>query len=52
MANKDLKTRTTISNAVNTELLIALKQYSKETGIPISRLLDKSIKLLLESVKK
>ena len=52
MANKDLKTRTTISNAVNTELLTALKEYSKETGIPISKLLYKPIKHLLESVKK
>ena len=49
MANKDLKTRTPISNAVNTELLSQLKDYSKETGIPISKLLDKAIELLLKS---
>ena len=42
MANKDLKTRSTISNAVKTELLVQLKNYSKESGVPISRLLDKS----------
>ena len=48
MANKDLKTRTPISNAVNTELLNQLKDYSKETGIPISKLLDKAIELLLK----
>ena len=41
MANKDLKTRSTISNAVKTELLVQLKNYSKESGVPISRLLDK-----------
>lgn len=52
MGNKDLKTRTPISNAVNTELLNQLKDYSKETGIPISKLLDKAISLLLESTKK
>ena len=52
MANKDLKTRTPISNAVNTELLNQLKDYSKETGTPISKLLDKAISLLLESTKK
>lgn len=52
MANKDLKTRTPISNAVNTELLNQLKDYSKESGIPISKLLDKAISLLLESTKK
>lgn len=49
MANKDLKTRTPISNAVNTELLNKLKNYSKETEIPISKLLDKAIELLLKS---
>ncbi|AHM58157.1 hypothetical protein EAL2_808p06540 (plasmid) [Peptoclostridium acidaminophilum DSM 3953] len=52
MANKDLKTRTPISNAVDTKLLAELKTYSKETGIPLSKLLDKAIQLLLESVKK
>ena len=51
MANKDLKTRTPLSNAVNTELLNKLKDYSKETGIPISKLLDKAIELLLKSTK-
>ena len=51
MANKDLKTRTPISNAVNTELLNKLKDYSKKTGIPISKLLDKAIELLLKSTK-
>lgn len=52
LANKDLKTRTPISNAIDTELLNKLKAYSKETGIPISKLLDKSISLFLESTKK
>ena len=52
MANKDLKTRTPISNAVNTKLLNRLKNYSKETGIPISKLLDKAIELLLKSTNK
>ena len=51
MANKDLKTRTPISNAVNTELLNKLKDYSKKTGIPISKLLDKAIELLLKSTE-
>lgn len=51
MTNKDLKTRTPISNAVNTQLLNELKTYSKETRIPISKLLDKSIELFLKSTK-
>lgn len=52
MANKDLKTRTPISNAVDKELWKELKAYSDETKIPISKLLDKSISLFLESIKK
>ncbi len=51
MANKDLKNRTPFSNAINTELLNKLKTYSKETGIPISKLLDKAIELFLKSTK-
>ena len=51
MANKDLKNRTQISNAVDTRLLLELKQLSKETGMPISKLLDKAITLLLNSYK-
>jgi len=52
MANKELKTRTPISNAVNTELWGKLKGYSNESGIPISKLLDKAISLFLKSVSK
>ena len=48
MGNKGLKTRTAISNAVNTELLNKLKDYSKESKIPMSKLLDEAIELLLE----
>jgi hypothetical protein len=52
LANKDLKTRTPFSNAVDTGLLEKLKVYSKGSGIPLSKLLDKSIKLFLESIEK
>ena len=52
MANAELKTRTPISNAINTALWIRLKNYSQETGIPISKLLDKSITLFLKSVSE
>lgn len=51
MANKDLKNRTPISNAVDTELLKQLKTYSKTSGIPLSKLLDKAIELLLKSAE-
>ena len=52
MANKDLKNRTPIGSAINKTLYEELKNYSKETGIPISKLLDKSISLFLKSTKK
>ena len=52
MANKELKTRTPMSNAVDTELWSKLKDYSYESGIPISKLLDKAISLFLKSVGK
>lgn len=52
MANKELKTRTPCGSAINTELYNKLKAYSKDTGIPISKLLDKSISLYLETIKK
>ena len=48
MGYKTLKTRTAISNAVKTEILNKLKDYSKESKIPMSKLLDEAIELLLE----
>ena len=52
MINRGLKTRTAISNAVDTVLWDKLKDYSEKTSIPISKLLDKSIALFLKSVSK
>ena len=52
MANKDLKNRIPIGSAVDKILYEELKEYSKDTGIPISKLLDKSISLFLKSTKK
>jgi hypothetical protein len=49
---KSIKTRTPISNAVDSELLKQFKDCSKESGIPLSKLLDKAIKLFLESTVK
>ena len=51
MANKELKNRTPIGSAIDKKLYEELKQYSKDTGIPISKLLDKAIELLLKSTK-
>lgn len=50
--NRGLKNRIAISNAVDRELYEKLKKYSEETSIPMSKLLDKSIKFFLESVRK
>ena len=46
--NRGLKNRKTISNAVRSDLVDALKQLSHETKIPMSKLLDEAIELLLE----
>lgn len=48
----DLTTRTRIGNTVNTELLKEFKQFSKDTKIPMSRLLDEAIDDLLKKYKK
>lgn len=42
-----LKNRTRISNAVDSELYNKLIELSKETMIPISKLLDKAITLVI-----
>lgn len=51
MANPQLKTREPVGSAVDKQLLSDLRAYSKETGIPISKLLDKSIKMFLDTIK-
>ena len=50
--SRGLKTRTPISNAVETKLYEQLQQLSKDTMIPISRLLDRGIELVLKEYKK
>lgn len=47
-----LKNRTRISNAIDSELLLKLRELSKETMIPLSKLLDKGIELVLKEYKK
>lgn len=47
-----LKNRTRISNAVDKDLWNQMQELSKTTQIPISKLLDNAIKLLLESYKE
>ncbi|TCU72830.1 ribbon-helix-helix protein [Tissierella praeacuta] len=50
--NRGLKNRTPISNAVDTKLYEQLKALSEETMIPMSRLLDKGIELVLKEYGK
>ena len=49
--NRGLKNRTAISNAVDTKLLNELKAYSRETDIPLSKLLDRAIRMFLATLK-
>ena len=46
--SRGLKNRTPISNAVDTSLFEQLKQLSEETMIPMSKLLDRGIELVLK----
>lgn len=48
---RGLKNRTPISNAVDTKLYEQLKKLSDDTMIPISRLLDRAIELVLDEYK-
>ena len=52
MGTKDLKNRVAVSTTVKTDLHEWVKQYSQETSIPISKLMDKAIELLKESTEK
>jgi len=52
MNNRGLKNRTAISNAVDATLYSKLKELSEETMIPVSKLLDKAIELVLKEYGK
>ncbi len=52
MGNPNLKNRIIPNSAVDKKLYEELKKLSKDTSIPISRLLDKAIKMLLDSYTK
>jgi len=51
MPKPKLVNRVVPNSAVDKDLYNWLKEYSKETKIPVSKLLDKSIELLKESTK-
>lgn len=48
----DLKNRVRIGNAVDKELFRQLKELSKRTKIPMSRLLDRGIELVIKEYEK
>lgn len=50
MMRNDLKTRETIGSSIDKETLKRLREYSKKSSIPISRLLDRAISQFLETV--
>lgn len=50
--SRGLKNRTPISNAVETELYEKLKKLSQETMIPISKLLDRGIELVINEYNR
>ncbi len=50
--NNDLKTRQRYTASYDIDLLKSLKQLSKETRIPLSKLLDEAITLLQEKYGK
>jgi hypothetical protein len=52
MGNPKLKNRVIPNSAVDKELYQWLREYSKESKIPMSKLLDKAIELLKESTTK
>ena len=51
MPNPNLKNRVVPNSAVDKTLYEKIRGISKETKIPISKLLDKAIELLLEKYK-
>lgn len=48
----DLKNRIRISNAVDKELFQKLKDLSERTKVPMSRLLDRGIELVIKEYEK
>lgn len=54
MANnkKDLVNRTRFSSTVDNEIYKKVKEYSDKTSIPISKIIDKSLEMYLETAGK
>lgn len=52
MANKDLKNRHPFSNSIDNDLWLKFKELADESKIPMSKLLDKAIDLLIKESAK
>ncbi len=50
--DKDLKNRTRYSSSFNSELLEKFKALSKKTDIPLSKLFDRAMTMLLNEYNK
>ena len=51
MGRNDLKTRTAITTTIDSKLLEELREHSKRTGINMSKIYDKAVKMYLDSLK-
>lgn len=52
MAKKVLRNRSQITSTIDPNMHKALKEISRQTDIPISKLLDKGVQLLKEEMKQ
>jgi|GEM_PF-1302545 len=49
---KESSSRKPFTSTIDKEIFIELKTYSDETGIPISKLVDKAFEMYFKNVKK
>lgn len=52
MPKDELKNRVRFSTTLDIDIEKRLKEHSKQTSIPISKIVDKAISMYLESVKQ
>lgn len=49
---RELKNRTRFSTTLDNEIYKKLKEYSRKTDVPITKVMDKAIAMYLESIGK
>lgn len=52
LKSRGLRNRLPFSSTIDGEVLSRLKEYSLDTGIPISKILDKALDAYLRSTEK